>query len=73
MKSFSQILDIAKSVIRLESETIAELGDKLNDDFVKAVELILSSKGRVMVAGVSALSFSLDNYGLYNNWQHPSP
>ena len=52
MKSITQILDIAKSVIRLESETIAELGDKLNDDFVKAVELILSSKGRVIVAGV---------------------
>ena len=52
MKSFSQILDIAKSVIRLESETIAELGDKLNDDFAKSVELILSSKGRVIVAGV---------------------
>ena len=52
MKSITQILDIAKSVIQLESETIAELGDKLNDDFVKAVELILSSKGRVIVAGV---------------------
>ena len=52
MKSITQILDIAKLVIRLESETIAELGDKLNDDFVKAVELILSSNGRVIVAGV---------------------
>ena len=52
LKSIKQILDIAKSVIRLESEIIAELGDKLNDDFVKAVELILSSKGRVIVAGV---------------------
>ena len=52
MKSFSQILDIAKSVIRLESVSIAELSDKLNDDFAKAVELILSSNGRVIVAGV---------------------
>ncbi len=52
MKSFSQILDIAKSVIRLESVSIAELSDKLNDDFAKAVEFILSSNGRVIVAGV---------------------
>ena len=52
MKSFSEILDIAKSVIRLESESIGELGEKLNDDFAKAVELILSSNGRVIVAGV---------------------
>jgi arabinose-5-phosphate isomerase len=52
LKSFSQILDIAKSVIRLESVSIAELSDKLNDDFAKAVEFILSSNGRVIVAGV---------------------
>ncbi|MBC8266323.1 MAG: KpsF/GutQ family sugar-phosphate isomerase [Flavobacteriales bacterium] len=52
MKSFLQILETAKSVIRLESEIIAELSGKLNDDFAKAVELILSSNGRVIVAGV---------------------
>ena len=52
MKSISQILEIAKSVIRLESEIVEELTGKLNDDFVKAVELILSSNGRVIVAGV---------------------
>ena len=52
MKSFSEILDIAKSVIRLESESIGNLSEKLNDDFAKAVELILSSNGRVIVAGV---------------------
>jgi len=52
LKSFSEILDIAKSVIRLESESIGNLSEKLNDDFAKAVELILSSNGRVIVAGV---------------------
>ena len=52
MKSISQILEIAKSVIRLESEIVEELTGKLNDDFAKAVELILSSNGRVIVAGV---------------------
>ena len=52
MKSISQILSIAKSVIRLESEIIDELIGKLSDDFAKAVQLILSSNGRVIVAGV---------------------
>ena len=52
MKSFSQILETAQSVIRLESEIIAELSGKLNEDFANAVALILSSEGRVIVAGV---------------------
>ena len=52
MRSISQILRIAKSVIRLESEIIEELTGKLNDNFAKAVQLILSSNGRVIVAGV---------------------
>ena len=52
MRSISQILRIAKSVIRLESEIIEELTEKLNDNFAKAVQLILSSNGRVIVAGV---------------------
>ena len=52
MKSFSQILETAQSVIRLESEIIAELSGKLNEDFANAVTLILSSEGRVIVAGV---------------------
>ncbi len=52
MKSIFEILEIAKSVIRLESEIIGELSGKLNADFAKAVELILSSNGRVIVAGV---------------------
>ena len=52
MRSISQILKIAKSVIRLESEIIEELTGKLNDNFAKAVQLILSSNGRVIVAGV---------------------
>jgi len=52
LKSISQILRIAKLVIRLESEIVEELIGKLNDDFAKAVQLILSSNGRVIVAGV---------------------
>jgi len=52
LKSFSEILKTAQSVIRLEAESVAELSGKLNDDFAKAVELIFSSNGRVIVAGV---------------------
>jgi len=52
MKPISKILEIAKSVIQLESEAIAQLDQQLDDNFASAVELILSSNGRVIVAGV---------------------
>ncbi|MBI4824761.1 MAG: KpsF/GutQ family sugar-phosphate isomerase [Nitrospirae bacterium] len=46
------VLDIAKRVLRIESEAIRDLIDKLNSDFERAVELIHSSKGRVVVTGM---------------------
>lgn len=52
MKSASQIIAIAKSVIRLEADEIKSLEEKINDAFAKAVSLILSCQGRVIVAGV---------------------
>jgi arabinose-5-phosphate isomerase len=52
LKSPAQIITIAKSVIRLEAEEINALEGKINDAFAKAVTLILSSEGRVIVAGV---------------------
>ena len=47
-----KILNIAKSVIAIEKEAISELGQRLSEDFPNAVELILSSEGRVIVTGV---------------------
>ena len=52
MKSLSEIISIAKSVIRLEAAEIKNLEAKINDVFANTVALILSSKGRVIVAGV---------------------
>jgi arabinose-5-phosphate isomerase len=39
-------------VIRLECEALAEVERRLDDSFVRAVELIAASTGRVLVAGV---------------------
>ena len=52
MKNRKKILNIAKSVISIEQEAISDLGKRLSDDFPNAVELILSSEGRVIVTGV---------------------
>ena len=46
------ILDRAKLVLKIEFEEIQAVGDKLDDGFVEAIELILSSNGRVIVTGM---------------------
>lgn len=46
------ILDIAKKVLKTEAEAVYALIDKLNSDFEKAVDIIFSSKGRVVVTGM---------------------
>ncbi len=46
------ILEEAKKVIRIEAEALLNLADAINGEFAKAVELILASKGRVVVTGM---------------------
>ena len=46
------MLEKARQTIKLEAEAIAALADKLDNDFVRAVELIDQTSGRVIVTGI---------------------
>lgn len=46
------ILEEARRVIRVEAEALLALADSLNGEFSKAVDMIISSKGRVVVTGM---------------------
>ena len=46
------ILDIAKKVLKTEAEAVYALVERLNSDFEKAVDIIYSSKGRVVISGM---------------------
>ena len=46
------IIASARQVVRLETEALAEVERRLGEGFVKAVELIVSASGRVIVSGV---------------------
>ena len=52
MKTNKNILEIARKTIESESKSIAKLADLLTDDFLKAVEIIFNSKGRLVVTGI---------------------
>ena len=48
----SAILDHGRSVLDVESRAMAQLRDVLDEDFARAVELILATTGRVVVSGM---------------------
>jgi arabinose-5-phosphate isomerase len=50
--SSKTILETAKRTVRLEAESVAGLQQYLGDDFVKAVEVIYKSTGRLVVSGI---------------------
>lgn len=52
MKERDDILSLAKNALKLEIEGIQQVSDRLNTDFVKSVNAILSSKGRVVITGI---------------------
>ena len=47
-----KILDIAKKVLKTEAEAIEGLIERLNSSFERAIEIIYSSKGKVIVTGM---------------------
>ena len=56
MKSLSDIKKIARETIAIELAAVAKLESSINDDFVNAINLILSTKGRLIVAGIGKSS-----------------
>ncbi|WP_217360696.1 KpsF/GutQ family sugar-phosphate isomerase [Campylobacter lari] len=71
-------IKIAKEVFEIESKTILDLCDNLDKDFNKAVELILSSKGRCVVSGMgksghigAKIAATLASTGTPSFFMHP--
>lgn len=52
MHTANEILAWALETIQIEASSVHELGGKINQDFCDSVEIILQSKGRVVVTGI---------------------
>ena len=52
MKSKKSIIEAGVSTLQLEAQAILGLIKNINDDFVKVVNLIIESQGRVIVTGI---------------------
>lgn len=47
-----RLLSVAASIIETEAAAVASLATRLNDDFVRAVDIILRCSGKVVVCGI---------------------
>ncbi len=75
----SEIIESAKKVIDIECEAIRDLKEKLNEDFARAVEIILNAKGRVIFSGVGKSGLiarkivaTLNSTGTASIYMHPT-
>ncbi len=72
-------LDTGRRVLRIESEALADVSRRLDGAFEKAVELLLSCKGRVVVSGMGKsglvgrkISATLSSTGTPSLFLHPA-
>ncbi|PCI96393.1 MAG: D-arabinose 5-phosphate isomerase [Flavobacteriales bacterium] len=52
MSSTEEIKNNAKQTLEIEAASISNLINYINDDFVNTIELLLSSRGRVVITGI---------------------
>lgn len=79
MNQSSDLIQSAQRTIRLEMEAIESLLARLDADFVRACEMILSSKGRVVVVGMgksghigNKIAATLASTGTTSFFVHPA-
>ena len=48
----TRLLALARRVLATEAAAIAALEDRLGDDFLRAIQIVLASQGRVVVSGI---------------------
>jgi arabinose-5-phosphate isomerase len=51
-KSIDKIIQLAKTTLDIEAESVRNLQNFINEDFVSVVKIIYESKGRVVVTGI---------------------
>lgn len=74
----TNVMNIAKEVFAIEAQTIRDLGEKLDENFSQSIELILRTKGRLVVSGMgksghigAKIAATLASTGTPSFFMHP--
>ncbi len=51
-KSIDKLIELAKTTINIEADSVRNLQNYINNDFIACVKLIYGSKGRVVITGI---------------------
>lgn len=74
-----ELVELAKKVLTVEAQSLLEIKDRIGEDFVKAVDIIYNSKGRVVVTGIGKsglvgrkIAATLASTGTPSFFMHPA-
>ena len=77
--NIKSINDLAKEVLKIEADSILKLIDRIGDNFDKAIELLYSCKGRVIITGMGKsgligkkIAATLSSTGTPSYFLHPA-
>ncbi len=75
----SELINFGREVIHMEAEAVSALADRINEDFERAVEAILTCRGRVIVSGMGKsgligkkITATLNSTGISSFFLHPA-
>ena len=76
--NYQEIIEYGKSVLKIESQSINDVKEKLDDSFAKAIKLIIKCKGRLIVSGLGKsglisrkISATFSSLGTPSIFMHP--
>ncbi len=71
-------IEVAKEVLRIEEQGLAAVRERIGDEFVRAIEVVLSSPGRLVITGIGKsgiigqkISATLNSTGTPSFFLHP--
>lgn len=79
LNKINSICDLAKEVLQIEADSILDMKDRIDADFEKAIDILCSCKGRVIVTGMGKsghigrkIAATLSSTGTPSYFLHPA-
>lgn len=79
LNKINSICDLAKKVLEIEAKSVADLKDRIDADFERAIDILHDCKGRVIVTGMGKsghigkkISATLSSTGTPSYFLHPA-
>jgi arabinose-5-phosphate isomerase len=79
MKDTASIIKTGKNVVRIEAAAVAQLEERINENFARAVDTVYNSRGRVVITGMGKsgiiarkIGATLNSTGTPAMFLHPS-